>query len=342
MKYDVVIVGGGPGGLRCAALLAERGVKVLLLERQKRIGNKVCAGGITWGGLISTLPEKLIQKTFSSQRIRTTYQDFQIDATTPMICTVNRCDLGGYMAELALKHGAELKTGCRVVDIDANQVSFSDGHDDHQVSYDFLVGADGSNSKVRKYLGLDTTPTKHGIGLHYLAADGGTEMVWNFNSELFGSGYSWIFPHQSCASVGCYLSDNSMAPLQLKKNLDRWLGDQRIETVGCRFEADKINIDYRGWRFGSRFLVGDAAGLASPLTGEGINPAWVSGEAVAATIVDPDHQPEHLHRVIKRHHTHRTMSRIAGRSRVLSLVLSEFSALLLRFKMIGFEKFEMA
>ena len=342
MKYEVVIVGGGPGGLRCADLLSARGVKVLLLERQKRIGKKVCAGGITCGGLISTLPKKLIQKTFSSQRIRTRYQDFQLHAATPMICTVDRRDLGGYIAEQALTHGAELKTGCRVIDINADQVSFSDGNRDYQVNYDFLVGADGSNSKVRKFLGLDTPPTKHGIGLHYLVADGGQEMVWNFDSALFGNGYSWIFPHRSCASVGCYLPDNRMAPLQLKKNLDRWLGDKRIETDGCRFEADKINIDYRGWRFGNRYLVGDAAGLASPLTGEGINPAWVSAEAVAATIVNPDHQPEPLYRVIKRHYTHRSMSRIAGRSRTLSLVLSEFSALLLRFKMIGFEKFEMA
>ena len=133
-----------------------------------------------------------------------------------------------------------------------------------------------------------------------------------------------------------------MAPRLFKKNLDRWLVDQEIRTDGCRFEADKINIDYRGWRFGNRYLVGDAAGLASPLTGEGINPAWVSAEAVAATITEVDYQPEHLQRIIKRHLTHQTMSRIAGRSWLMSVLLSEFSALLLRFKLIGFEKFEMA
>ena len=133
-----------------------------------------------------------------------------------------------------------------------------------------------------------------------------------------------------------------MKPLLLKKNLHRWLVEQKIRTDGCRFEADKINIDYRGWRFGNCYLVGDAAGLASPLTGEGINPAWVSAEAVAATITESDYQPEQLTRIIKRHHTHRTMSGIAGRSWLMSLMLSEFSALLLRFKLIGFEKFEMA
>ena len=173
MKYDAVIVGGGPGGLRCAALMSARGVKVLVLERQKRFGKKVCAGGITWGGLITSLPEKLIQKTFSSQRIRTRYQDVKIDAGKPMIGTVDRRDLGVHMAEIARTRGAELRTGCRVVDINADRVSFTDGHSDHQVSYDYLVGADGSNSKVREFLGLDNPPTKHGIGLHYVVPEGG-------------------------------------------------------------------------------------------------------------------------------------------------------------------------
>ena len=342
MKYDVVIVGGGPGGLRCAALLSEQGVKVLLLERQKRIGKKVCAGGITWGGLIKSLPENLIQKTFTSQSIRTRHQYFQIEATQPMIATVNRAELGSYMSEQAIGYGAELRTGSRVVAIEADRVLFTDGNKNQEVRYDFLVGADGSNSKVRKFLGLDSPLQVNGIGLQYLVAEGGPEMSWNFDYYLFNSGYSWIFPHRSCASVGCYLANNSMTPLQLKNNLDSWLGDQGIRTVGCRFEADKINVDYRGWRFGNRFLVGDAAGLASPLTGEGINPAWVSAEAAASTITDPDYFPEDLHRVIKRHHTHRTMSRTAGRSWLLSQLLSEFSALLLRAKIIGFEKFEMA
>lgn len=342
MKFDAVIVGGGPGGLRCAELLSERGVKVLVLERQKRIGKKVCAGGITWGGLIRSLPEELIQKTFSAQRIRTRYQDFQIHTDKPMIGTVNRRELGSHMAELAIRHGAELKTGSRVVAIDTDRVQYTDGTGSYEVGYDFLVGADGSNSRVRKFLGLASPPAFCGIGLHYLVPEGGQEMVWNFDTDLFGSGYSWIFPHRSCASVGGYLPDNSMTPLQLKQNLDKWLGDQEISTEGCRLEADKINIDYRGWQFGNCYLVGDAAGLASPLTGEGINPAWVSAEAVASTIIDPDYQPENLNRVIKRHQSHQTMSRIAGRSSLLSLLLCEFSALLLRFRMIGFDKFEMA
>ena len=342
MKYDAVIVGGGPGGLRCGALLAELGVKVLVLERRREIGRKVCAGGVTWGGLINSLPEHLIENAFSSQTIRTRYQNIVIGEQKPMIATVNRRQLGIHMADLATRSGAELITGARVETIGEDRVYFSDGDRSYQACYDFLVGADGSSSKVRKFLGIDDDTSRCGIGLHYLVADGGKEMVWNFNGELFGSGYSWIFPHRSCASVGTYLADNSISPLQLKNNLEGWLDDRGINTGGAIFEAEKINIDYRGWSFGSRFLVGDAAGLASPLTGEGINPAYVSAEAVAHSIVDPSYGAENLIRIIKTHHRHRIMSSTASRSKFLSRVLSELCVLLLRSKMIGFNKFEMA
>ena len=342
MKYDVVIIGAGPGGLRCAALLADNGVKVLVLERSSKIGRKVCAGGITWGGLISSLPDSLIQRTFTIQKVSTRYQNIVIGGVEPMIGTVNRMELGSYMAERATQQGAEIIWGGRAESISADRVRFTAAGRSCEAHYDFLVGADGSSSKVRKFLGIDKTAPQCGIGIHYLVADGGEDMTWNFNADFFGSGYSWIFPHREYASMGAYLADSSIAPLQLKKELGRWLDGQGIEITGARFEADKINIDYRGWSFGSRFLIGDAAGLASPLTGEGINPAIVSAEAVAMKIIDGSHVPKSLERVISRHRKHQTLSRTAGRSRFLSLVLSEFSGVLLRTKMIGFEKFEMA
>lgn len=342
MKYDAVIVGGGPGGLKCAALLADQGVKVLVLERKSRIGPKVCAGGITTGGLIKALPKSLIQRTFSSQTIRTRYQHLVIDESGPIIGTVNRRELGTYMAAEAAGSGAEIITGARAANVSDDRVIYILGDRSYEARYDFLVGADGSNSKVRKFLGIDSSPPICGIGLHYLVGDGGDKMVWNFNANSFGSGYSWIFPHRDTASVGAYLAGGSISPLQLKKNLDRWLVEWGINSGDGRFEADKINIDYRGWAFGSRFLVGDAAGLASPLTGEGINPALVSAEAVAASIIDPSASSDNLQRIIRRHRSHRTIGRIADRSRLLALVLSELSGLLLRFRVIGFDKFEMA
>ena len=60
ISTDILIIGAGPGGLACAKVLAEQGRKVLVLERRQEIGPKVCAGGITWDGLIRLVPEELI------------------------------------------------------------------------------------------------------------------------------------------------------------------------------------------------------------------------------------------------------------------------------------------
>ncbi len=342
MKYDVVIIGAGPGGLRCGSLLAGNGVNVLVLERNKKIGRKVCAGGITWGGLINSLPDTLIQKKFSSQKVRTRYQNILVCGSEPLIATVNRSELGLFMAERAAGCGAEIILGGRAETILEDRVRYTVGGRSYEAHYDFLVGADGSSSKVRKFLGIDASAPECGIGIHYLVTEGGEDMIWNFNADFFNSGYSWVFPHRQRASVGAYLADGSIPPLQLKKRLDKWLDDQSVELTGARFEADKINIDYRGWSFGPRFLIGDAAGLASPLTGEGINPAIVSAEAVASKIIDDSHVPESLERIISKHRKHQSLRKTAGRSRLLSLVLSELSGLLLRTRIIGFDKFEMA
>ncbi len=185
MKYDAVIIGAGPGGLRCGSLLAGNGVKVLVLERNKKIGRKVCAGGITWGGLINSLPDTLIQKKFSSQKVRTRYQNILVCGSEPLIATVNRSELGLFMAERAAGCGAEIILGGRAETIIEDRVRYTVGGRSYEAHYDFLVGADGSSSKVRKFLGIDASAPECGIGIHYLVSDGGDRHDLEFQCRFF-------------------------------------------------------------------------------------------------------------------------------------------------------------
>lgn len=342
MKYTVVIIGGGPGGLACGSRLASKGLDTLIIERKKTIGPKVCAGGITWSGLISRVPEELIEASFPQQHIRTKYQRITISSPTPIIATINRTSLGQFMAQQAIEHGADILTGTVLRSIDDNTLVIYDttSHETKKIHFDYLVGADGSLSKVRKHLNIPTEDM--GIGINYQLPFRREKMEWHLHTRYFNNGYGWIFPHADTLSVGAYVDQKSMSAKQLKENLITWADTQNLNLANTPCSAEFINCDYRGWDFGNIFLVGDAAGFASALTGEGIYPAIVSGEAVAEKILNPKSDIGQIERMIKRQKQFRKMVKLTGRNKLYSSALAELGLLLLRMKVLNFRHLEMA
>lgn len=342
MSFDVLIVGAGPGGLACAAITASQGLTTLVLERKQILGKKVCAGGITWNGLMKKAPHHISERQFSHQHIFTRHQNICVSAPTPIIATVNRERLGQQMAEKAQSGGAEIRLGCQVVSIDRNNICYLDKVTKkyQELKFRYLVGADGSASIVRRYLGI---PTKEiGIGINYQLPGDCREMQWYLDSSMFGSGYGWVFPHKETVSVGAYADSRVIKAKKLKENLLYWGKKIGYQLSAYKGEAECINFDYRGYSFNNIFLIGDAAGLASGLTGEGIYPAIISGEAVAGSIVNHHFDAVELKRLIKNHTRHRKLVSIAGKSRLLSTLLAEICALCLKKKLIDFSAAEMA
>ena len=342
MHFHTIIIGAGPGGLACARILAEHDIRALVLERKKTIGPKVCAGGITWSGLISHVPEELAEKSFPKQYIKTPFQNICIQEESPIIATVNRVKLGQYMAQLSEDAGSELRTGVIVRKIYRKKILVQDKArgTEEEISYDNLVGSDGSSSLVRRHLKLSRK--RLGIGINYQIPGDVAKMEWHLNNKLFGNGYAWIFPHSKTISIGAYADRNTMGPGTLKTNLISWAQIQGYELNQYSPKAEYINYDYQGWNFGNIFLVGDAAGLASGLTGEGIYPAIISGEQVAHTIVKPEYSTKIIDDLISNHEKHSRMVKISAKSGIINSVLAELVTLGLRSGIIKFNKLEMA
>lgn len=340
MKYDVVIVGAGPGGLHCGEILSRNGAAVLIIEKSNIIGKKVCAGGITWQGLIERVPERLIERSFCSQIVNTWLQSVTVKEDHPIIATVNRQKLGQFMTETCFSSGSEIIFGANVYDVGDQHISYHYNNKSYKVSFDYLVGADGSMSNVRKRLNIPVE--RIGIGINYTVPQEIEHMEWHFDPVTLDSGYTWIFPHSDCVSVGGYINMDGFKAIDLKNTILAWLKNKKIDTTGLKPEAERISSDFRGWKFGNHFLVGDAAGLASPLTGEGIYPAFISAEAVACTILDKKYESRAIKQLIKKHQKHTRMHQMAGRNKLVAFVLSEVSALLLRSKVLSFRTFEMA
>jgi menaquinone-9 beta-reductase len=342
MHVHTLIIGAGPGGLACARMLAEHGLKPLVIERKESIGGKVCAGGITWGGLISRVPAGLAEKTFPVQHIITPLQRVRIEEPTPIIATVNRIKLGRHMSRQATEAGAEIMTGWHVKQIHKQKlvIEQKDGRRQQDITFDHLVGADGSSSLVRRHVGL--TSTRVGIGINYQISGDLVDMEWHLNNRYFGNGYGWIFPHGDTVSIGAYAVKGIMSAKRLKKGLLTWAERSGFSLAQEQARAEYINFDYQGWRYGRIFLVGDAAGLASGLTGEGIYPAILSGEEVARTIIEPDYKSVVMEKLIHKHRLHSRMVRLTSLNSAVNCLAGEAVALGLRCGVIKFNKLEMA
>jgi menaquinone-9 beta-reductase len=342
MYFKVVIVGAGPAGLACAKILAQNGISTLIIDKKEIIGPKVCAGGLTWSGFTGRIPENLFERSFPVQHINTRLQKISVKSPHPIIVTINRKKLGRFMLEQALAVGAEILPGTCVAEIFANTIVLRQMKNNslQKIQFDYLVGADGSNSIVRKFLVLPTS--RMGIGINYQIHGDRRNMEWSLNSTYFKNGYGWIFPHHDTFSIGAYVDRWSMRAHTLKGNLIRWAENIGIDLVEKKCGAAYINFDYRGWNFKHIFLAGDAAGLASALTGEGIYPAIVSGEMVAKTIIDPNCDLTQINRLIKKQKLHALMVGITGRNRLFNALLTEIVVFSLRSKILTFRQLEMA
>jgi geranylgeranyl reductase len=292
MKYDVIIIGAGPAGLKAAEILAKNKKSVLVLEKNKGIGRKVCAGGITEHDL-EYIPKGLASRKFdyffmsleNKSKIKVNYR----------LYTIERESLGKYQYNLAKKAGAEVKTDCFVSEIRKNSV-IADGK---EYFFNYLIGADGSNSIVKKYLKLKSKIIC--LAIQYKIKKQAKDIEMIYNPKKYGLWYVWSFPHKNCTRIGIADSLNSGKISLLRKKLDCFIKNNSINLKEAEFEACLTNADYQGYKFGNIFLAGDAAGLANPFTGEGIYSALLSGEEIAKKIINPACNCERLRGIILKH-----------------------------------------
>ena len=167
------------------------------------------------------------------------------------------------------------------------------------------------------------------------------DMVWHLNSRLFNNGYGWLFPFKDIASVGIYGITPHNNPKRMHKSLIRWTAQQNIPVKGLKPKAGLINFDYRGWRFGNKMLIGDAAGLASGLTGEGMYSALVSGETAARVILNPEHDCREMKQLIRKHKKHQQIVEFSAKHKLVNIGLMELLILALRIGLIPFSMLEM-
>jgi flavin-dependent dehydrogenase len=300
---EVLIVGAGPAGLRAAQVLADAGREVVVAEKRAEIGPKTCAGGLTLKtidvlrrlGLPDQLGlERVGQVAFAGRSC-------VLHPECTLVRTVSRRELGGYQLRWARTAGADVRPGSAVTGLDlVRRTACIAGQ---PVRWRHLIGADGADSAVRRALGVPSP--RDCFAAEYNVAGVRLEPLRVEVDPDLAGGYFWVFPHCDYTSIGAVASKHKVRPSALRRYLDRRAAGLGVRPVAAPFEAATIEVEFRGLHFpGDVHLAGDAAGVASSLTAEGIYAALLTGEEVARGILSRAYSAERTRRwlAVKRRH----------------------------------------
>jgi len=288
-EYDVIIIGANAAGLGCANILKNTNLSVLLIEKNRTIGKKLCTGILVPQIESAYFPQDKIYSV-SSYKIR--YFENKDYVTLPgSMRFISRTDLGAHLQKrCANAENIELVTGTPVKKIEKGYVYLENS----RIRYTYLVGADGSNSITRKYLGLGV---KKLMSFVYESSQKVQGTIIDIQKG-YKHGYAWITQLPDKSQAGYVYDPKRLSHRTAGEIFHAYLKEHSYDFENSRLQSAPISYGYKGFQFDNIFLTGDAAGLARKRDGEGIYEALVSGEEAGKKILDPDYNLPLLHSIL--------------------------------------------
>lgn len=297
-RFDLVVVGAGPAGSVAARTAAERGVRTLLLEKEREIGRSVvCAEGISRRALLpfAEPQPRWIASTVDRVKFFGPSGDFFEIVYPEVGYILERKLFDRYLAERAALAGAEIRTAAEYIGAERQDgilwVRYRRLGKEETVETPLLIGADGPASRVGKSLGMrvDIPPDDLHLVAQYLMAHPdfrAGEMHIYVGHECCPKGYGWLFPKgNGIANVGLGIHPGYGNQLRY---LERFVQKRFPEAQVLYIQQSVVPVGGHKLQIVSDhvMLVGDAARLADPFSGGGISPGMISGKMAAEVAVE--------------------------------------------------------
>jgi geranylgeranyl reductase family protein len=288
-RYDAIVVGAGPAGSATAYHLATAGADVLLLDRARFPRDKPCGGGVTERAarLLPFSIDPVVEDVATRVDLRLRYgRTIERGDGVPLVYLTQRRRLDQFLAERAASAGAELRDGVRVTGVDDGIVRAEGERYEASV----VVGADGANGVSAKALSLGGN--QHvGVALEgnlpYAKLGEGYRGKLVLEFGVVPGGYAWVFPKGDHANfgVGGWREEGP----RLREHLQRLCAAHGVsfdDLEGLRGHRLPMRAPHSTISRGRSLLVGDAAGLIDPVSGDGMFEGFLSSRHASEAVLD--------------------------------------------------------
>ncbi|KKM80616.1 hypothetical protein LCGC14_1338080 [marine sediment metagenome] len=341
--YDVVISGAGPAGSKCAEVLSKRGFKVALIDRD--ISWRKPCGGAVHSRIFKYYPQLrnvnfhqisgIVMYSADYHQFKYKWKD-----TRYYGITVDRLEFDNFLRNIAIDAGAELFDKNLSIDFvtrNKRRIGIKTKYANETKEYlgKIIIVGDGMSSKLLNKLGLRKN-IEELMFAKCAIMEGENNLNEDFMSIFFKSykGYGWIFPlSDNKFNIGC----GSMGKDHLKYNLNSiytdFIKDSEIQNYIPRSDYKKIweaayplpalGVNEKNLYLDNLMIIGDAAGFVSPISGEGISPSVVSGNAAAEAAIYAIEEEDISNQTLKKYRFHPKVKKII-RNFKLNRYLADF------------------
>ncbi|MFX1388957.1 MAG: NAD(P)/FAD-dependent oxidoreductase [Promethearchaeota archaeon] len=329
--YDVIISGAGPSGSQCAKILAKAGYKVALIE--KNVNWRKPCGGAVHSSVVDLYPEL---KKLNLPKIRgvvmysADYHKLEFKGVSSEYSIImDRLELDNIMREAAVNAGADLFDNHLSIDyIIKNQkkigIKTKSPNGFREFNGNLIIVADGMSSKLAIKSGMRSKWKINELAIGKCAIMEGSHQLDKESVYVYFmpyQGYGWTFPlNDKRFNIGIFTFGKDNLKYNIHKVYQEFTGNTNVKKYlpnsnskiiwSSSYSFPAKGVLEKSLYTDNLMLIGDAGGFVSPISGEGIQTAVISGKIAAEIVIKALENEDYSKNTLKMYRTNPEIKKI--------------------------------